>query len=54
MENEEELDFRKPNKPYLIMIEICLTKIYNLKKEEGTEDKIKVLKEKAKSYIDMF
>jgi len=54
MENEEELDFRKPNKPYLIMIEICLTQIYSLKKREGAEDEIKKLKEKAKSYIDMF
>jgi hypothetical protein len=54
MINETELDFRAPNKPYLIMIEICLSQIYSLKKEKDAENKIKILKDRAKSYIDMF
>lgn len=46
--------FRRGNKPYLIMIEICLSKIVSLRKKRASAEDIEIQKAKAKSYIDMF
>jgi hypothetical protein len=47
-------EVRKQCKPYLLKVEIELAKILSLRNKTGDEQVMNSLKDKAKTYIDLF